>query len=244
MKINYTLLKAEFKEYLIENGISLDESQEDSIASASIFEYGEEFKEFVNEKYNIDLDENSIKMSELNGAEVKDGKFVVEESDEISDEATIMLEVLNGMFEDEEFALKLDSSQDGSLDNEEIKNFLSFSKEKSEDGKCISFDDLKNSIFDINDGKYELELPNLDTDGIEQASSGSSGGGSVPSGGGYNPPSTDNKTQEEKQDFSKMDAEQLETAQKECQGQIGAQSEKINSTVAQNQDNEIGRAHV
>ena len=165
-------------------GISLNHDGEEDISSASIFEYSEEFKEFVNEKYDIDLNEDMINMSELNDAEVSSGKFVVDEENKVGDEAAIVMEVLNGMFADEDFIKKLDTTQDGSLDGDEIKDFLSFSKEKSEDGRSLSFDDIKNSILDVNDGKYDIDD---DVVGDVEQTSSSTPYSSTPSNGNRTP---------------------------------------------------------
>ena len=58
-KLSIENLKLEFKQYLIEQGIEPELDDNKELSGASIFTYENEFKNFVEEKYNIDTDEES-----------------------------------------------------------------------------------------------------------------------------------------------------------------------------------------
>jgi len=238
MNINFESLKVEFKEYLESLGIKPKLNEDDELTSASIFTYSKQFKEFINEEYDINLEKNKLNFSELLDNEIKDGKFVLPEENSNNQDENFMLELLNGLFEEEEFAQNIDEDGKDGLSEEEIKKFLTFSNEQNyrDDEEEFSFDDLEKGFQKVEDGKYDASKINLEeNEQIEAATSsaGASGGGSA--GGGYSggggttntantANTTANTTQDADVDYSQMSKEKLETAYNEQQSTISAKS--------------------
>ena len=249
MNINFESLKAEFKEYLESLGIKPKLNEDDELTSASIFTYSKQFKEFINEEYDINLEKNKLNFSELLDNEIKDGKFVLPEENSNNQDENFMLELLNGLFEEEEFAQNIDEDGKDGLSEEEIKKFLTFSNEQNyrDDEEEFSFDDLEKGFQKVEDGKYDASKINLEeNEQIEAATSsaGASGGGSA--GGGYSGGggttntantvnTTANTTQDADVDYSQMSKEKLETAYNEQQSTISAKSQNVNTVMTQNQ---------
>ena len=144
MNLSIESLKLEFKQYLIDQGITPELDKEDQLLGASIFAHELEFKDFIEEKYDIDINEMSIKYDDLMDMEIEDGQFVIpEDQEDIKDgeitQDDLMLTILNALLEDEDFVENLDETQDGKLDKEEIMNFLAYSNDKDEEVNKFSF---------------------------------------------------------------------------------------------------------
>jgi len=209
MKLNIENLKLEFKEYLIKQGIEPELDKDDELSGASIFAYETEFKDFVEEKYDIDIDSMSFEFNDLLDMDIKDGQFVMPE-DENEDEVTqdeLMLTMLNALLEDEEFITNLDETQDGKLDNEEIKKFLTYSNELDGKKNELTFKDLVVGVDDANNGNYKVSK---ETETPQTPSSG---------GNYYTNPTTnnENKDEVEKNPYSGQDVATLEAKETEEQ---------------------------
>lgn len=241
MNINFETLKVEFKEYLESLGIKPKLNEDDELTSASIFTYSKQFKDFINEEYKLDLEEEKLEFSELLENDVRDGKFVISDEDS-NTEKGFMLELLNAVFEEEEFAKNIDEDGVDGLNEEEIKKFLTFANDSNyrDDEESFSFADLQKGFEKVNDGKYDASKVSLeDETSIPEVtpSTGGGGGSSGGSGSVNNSSSNNNSTKNTPKTLDQMDTDELEGAYSEQQKQVLAQQQIIDTTITQNEEN-------
>ena len=157
MNFNLNSLKLEFKEYLEKLELIPKDSEETS-SDISIFSYEEEFKDFVSQKFDTDIDDITSTFEELSQMEIQNGKFVTDSkaSDEEIDfnGANFFAELFNELFEDEEFSKNLDNNANSTLEDEEIKNFLSFISNIDKENEDISIEDIFDGVEQTSQGKY------------------------------------------------------------------------------------------
>ena len=245
MNINFKSLKLEFKEYLQSLGINPKLNSEDELTSASIFTYNAEFKEFIDEKYDINLEKDSVDLSELLETEIKDGKFVVSEDDEIADETSFMMEFLNDLFEDEDFSKNIEEDGVDGLSNDEIKKFLTFANDSDKDEEKISFEDIEKGFKKAEKGKYDASKVELDS-GIQEQTpvsnySGSGGGTGANYNSNTNIKNNNQTTTQTNKNYSQMNSEELEAAYINQQTEITNQTQNVNDTISQNEQ-EVAKA--
>lgn len=218
--MNFESIKSKFIEQLLQDLKSDPKKQDLTAEDISIFDYSDEFKEFIADEYNIDESELSSDITEMLSMELDELDKLVnpqEESEEGNTEANkannIIAEFLNALFSDEKMKKQIDADGDGKISDEEKENFLNTVGAMDGDDKTISMDDLLKTMEKSEKGKFEIKEAK-DTEKIEapQNASGPSSSGSFGP-----PPSSSPKTPETPKeeskipDFSKMTKEEIET---------------------------------
>lgn len=198
MDINFKTLQMGFIAYLQEI-LEKEGNQEEisELSAISIFQYQDEFKQYVSEKLHIDESEIPADFTELMNLEFENGQFSMpsgEEATNFSDEELAMFDIMTGVVNnilaDEDVISALDGDKSGMIDEEEMKSFLEFMSNQDGDGDNLSIKDILSTMEQIKEGNYNVESVSLskvdnsqtNNDTSISPSSGSSGGG----GGGYN----------------------------------------------------------
>ena len=164
---NLTLITG-FKQFLRELAETSDK-QYDTDCSSSIFQYSDEFKQFLHETLNIDTTSIFSKnIGDIMDMEVVDGQLVDEaeyqrylksqrtgepytsqtEDEEISDDffGDLTVDILNVFLQDESVIDYLDKDGSGELNKSEIQTFLTRIKGLDNDRTNISLDDVMEGI--------------------------------------------------------------------------------------------------
>ena len=119
MKVTSQLIN-QFKRYLEQKSQETGETFDFDISS-SIYEYSEEFEEFIEEKYgNVDnsVFSKGFDTKELQNISFKDGEFIADKSNK-SDDAAFFAQMLNDLMENDEFKTSFDSDGDVKISEEE-----------------------------------------------------------------------------------------------------------------------------
>lgn len=224
--MNIESLKNKFITELLES-LKTDPSKEDLTAEdISIFEYADEFKDFIADECNIDASELSYNISDLMKLEIDDfGQFEYAETDENSsnedaNKNNFIASFLNLFLNDENIKNEIDADGDGKISDEEKTNFLNTIAAADGDEKSISLNDLMDSMEKVENKDFKIDTPKVEKEETEETtptenvsssgnSSGYSSGGSTISTGG-NKTSSDENTSNIP-DFSKMTTEEINT---------------------------------
>lgn len=216
--MNFESIKNKFIAQLLEDLKSDPKKQNITEEDISIFDYSDEFKEFVAEEYNVDESELSSNITEILSMELDElGQLInpdenTEDSTQENKSNNVITDFLNSLFSDEKMKKQIDADGDGKISDEEKENFLNSVGAMDGDKKSISMDDLLKTMEKSEKGKFEIE-ESKDTEKLEPAENAgtpsSSPGGSSPSSA----PKTPQTQQEETKipDFSKMTKEEIET---------------------------------
>ena len=220
--MNFESIKSKFIEQLLQDLKSDPKKQDLTAEDISIFDYSDEFKEFVADEYDIDESELSSDITEILSMELDElGQLVnpeinqKENSEENSEENksnNIITEFLNALFSDDKMKKQIDADGDGKISEEEKENFLKTVGSMDGDKKNISMDDLLKTMEKTEKDKVEIEkskeTPKQESVQNSGGSSGSFGGSPTSS-----TPKTPQTQQEESKipDFSKMTKEEIET---------------------------------
>ena len=215
--MNFESIKNKFIAQLLEDLKSDPKKQDLTEEDISIFEYSDEFKEFVAEEYNIDESELSSDITEILSMELDElGQLInPEENTEDTTKETqsnnIITDFLNTLFSDEKMKKQIDADGDGKISDEEKENFLNTVGSMDGDDESISMDDLLKTMEKSEKGKFEIK-ESKDTEKLKEAPTSSSPSGSL-GGSPSSSPRTAPKPQEEESkipDFSKMTKEEIE----------------------------------
>lgn len=202
LKTENILIK-KFEKYL-ENQLGKTNVDFDGDSAASIFEYLDEFEDFLKGEH-VDLEDNSIfsegfNVDSLNSLEITDGKFSVKEDDESLD-AEYFAQILNNLVNDETFKTSFDANGDGLISKEEYDSILSIMNEDKNDS--ISMDEFIKTMFGVKNGKYKTTAPIQTPIETPQSTSSSS---SYNSGGQTQTPDTQQNSTEKNLDTMTLDA--------------------------------------
>lgn len=179
MDINFNTLKLEFKEYLINRGvIEIDSNEAEDTSEINIFSYKSEFKEFVEEQYEVDLESFSSSLLDLSQLEIQDGQIIYDEiSDEFNNEedeinaknTNFMISFLNSLFKEEDFLSGINTDDDMSLDDQEIMKFLVYASSQDDESEKLSFEDVLFGFENTEKGEYKPDDVSLDIlDNLEE----------------------------------------------------------------------------
>ena len=216
--MNFESIKSKFIEQLLQDLKSDPKKQDLTAEDISIFDYSDEFKEFVADEYDIDESELSSDITEILSMELDElGQLVnpeinQEENSEENKSNNIITEFLNALFSDDKIKKQIDADGDGKISEEEKENFLKTVGSMDGDKKNISMDDLLKTMEKSEKDKVEIEKPK---ETPKQEPVQNSGGSSGSFGG--SPTSSTQKTPQTQQeeskipDFSKMTKEEIET---------------------------------
>ena len=203
--------------------------------------------------------EVSDKEEEVNKSDEKekseDTEDIKEEDDKAKedDENELIGEVLNELFEDEDFKGTVDGDKNGKIDEKELTDFLNYIKDTDGNKEDISLEDIFKTIEAIKDGTFDMDNP-LETDDSDDTeedkddkipdntpdttpSGGSSGPSGGVSGGTYTPTTPVTPTQQDQQqeqtpksleNMSKSELEQEMTAAKT---ELSNKQTKLNSAL-------------
>ena len=218
--MNIENIKNKFIAQLLEE-LNADPKKEDLTADdISLFEYADEFKEFVADEYNIDESELTTDINEMLSMELDElGQFVYGEEDSKDNEENVnsknlIAGFLNSFLEDDKMKEQIDADGDGKISDEEKANFLNTVGSMDRDDETISLDDIFKTMKKADKDKFKIKEAEGKDSPSEQvgnsgSSGGSSGGGGLSSGGGTNPQKTENPTSNIP-DFSKMTQKEVE----------------------------------
>ena len=242
MTLSVESLKQQFKQYLIDHGKNPETDKDGELSGASIFTYSDLFEDFVEEKFKIKMDDVSFDIEDLLEMDMEEGQFVMPQDDDETkvSEDELILTILNTLLGDEEFAKNLDETNDGKLDSDEIKKFLTYSNEQDDDTDKFTFADIAFGVVDAKNGDYkpsDIDL-NAQKETQETKETQSTGGSSGGGGGGYSTGSssgnpTSPKTQDNKKDFSKMSIDELEKERVEQANTVSNAQQEAKSTYEQ-----------
>ena len=245
--VDFKTLKAEFSEYLQNLGIIPETENEEEVSGVSIFEYKEEFKDFIQENYDIDMESEdfSTNLSDLMETEIEDGKLVLSEEEAQNKDLAFMVNLLNGLFEDEEFAKNIDEDGIEGLNEEEIKKFITFAGSQDDKEENLTFDEIAEGFKKVNDGEYDaqdIELTEEKEEEIEEmpassathSSGGSSGGGGGYSSSGNTTSSSQNSTQNSQKTYEQMSSEELSAEYQKQKSSVDSKTQSVNDVIAQN----------
>ena len=252
--VDFTTLKIEFSEYLQKLGLIPETENEEEVSGVSIFEYREEFKEFIQENYNIDMESEdfSTNLSDLMETEIEDGKLVLSDEEAQNKDMAFMVNLLNGLFEDEEFAKSIDEDGIEGLNEEEIKKFLTFVSSQDDDEETLTFDEIADGYKKVEDGEYDVndieleekeEIEEAEEETVQpavQSSGGNSGGGysgGGNSGGGNNVSNTQTTTQDDPKTLDRMTTQQLNDEYDKQKVNVDNHAQNVNNVIAQNNEN-------
>lgn len=154
----------------------------------SIFEYSDEFKEYIDSEYDVNDSVMSMNMSDILDLEISDGKLVlpddeaVEDGEENNKDKSEIVDILNNLFEDDEFKTMVDANGDNVLSDEEISEYLDTISRLDGNKDDISLSDIMEAIETASDKIEKTKLAQQITQSSPISSSGFSGyyGNSVP----------------------------------------------------------------
>ena len=165
--MNFLTLKMGFKKYLQQQNISLNLGKNGELSSSSLLKHEDIFKQYLSEEHQVDFSELSLDFSELMNLDVDNGELL-QDSDIDNQNQEFALEILNGMLEDEEYKNKLDLNGDNSLNDDEIKGFLEFAYQDTENGKNISLEQLFDGFEKLKKGLYQKpSTPDENSNGVD-----------------------------------------------------------------------------
>ncbi len=189
-------LKLSFFNYLKENQTEQD-NKIGEFSDFSIFSYVKEFKEFLTDEFHATTDDLSMDVSDLLNLEIENGKIITDENDNTNDGKNddLMVDVLNLMFEDEEFKDKFDTDSNGEINKEEFESFLEKVKDIDKNENNFSIDDLVGSA-EIEDEATEATEPTAPAEdpSIDSPGGGGGGGGGIDGAGNVDGPASSSNT--------------------------------------------------
>ena len=217
--MNFESIKNKFIAQLLEDLKSDPKKQDLTEEDISIFDYTDEFKEFVADEYNIDESELSSNITEILSMELDElGQLInpegnTEDTTQETQSNNIITDFLNSLFSDDKMKKQIDADGDGKISDEEKDNFLNTVGSLDGDDDNISMDDLLKTMEKSENGEFEIE----ESDNTEKTAEAQSNGNSGNSGGYSGSPTTSNKTPQTQTeesaipDFSNMTKEEIET---------------------------------
>lgn len=221
--MNIESLKSKFIEELLESFKSDPNKQDLTAEDISIFEYADEFKDFVADEFNIDTTELSYNISDLLAMDFNEyGEFEYDENeDDLATEETnknnFIASFLNIFLNDDKMKEQIDADGDGIISDEEKENFLNTIGSMDGDDESISMKDLIRTMKRTENDKFKIkevakEEETTTADNVE-STSGSSGGYSSSSGGSLSSSSSSRSSSTAETssvpDFSKMTVEEI-----------------------------------
>ena len=203
--------------------------------------------------------EVSDKEEEVNKSDEKekseDTEDIKEEDDKAKedDENELIGEVLNELFEDEDFKGTVDGDKNGKIDEKELTDFLNYIKDTDGNKEDISLEDIFKTIEAIKDGTFDMDNP-LETDDSDDTeedkddkipdntpdttpSGGSSGPSGGVSGGTYTPTTPVTPTQQDQQQeqtpksLENMSKSELEQEMTTAKTELSNKQTKLNSAL-------------
>lgn len=218
--MNIESLRSKFIEELLESFKSDPNKQDLTAEDISIFEYADEFKDFVAEEFNLDTSELSYNISDLLSMDFNEyGEFEYEETEndtatEENNKNNFITSFLNIFLNDDKMKEKIDADGDGKISDEEKENFLNTVGSMDGDDESISMKDLIRTMKRSENGKFKIKevvkekTSPADTSGSTSGSSGGySGGGSIPSSSSRK--STSSQETSNVPDFSNMTVDEI-----------------------------------
>lgn len=176
MEISISQLKEEYKDYCANNVADNSENNAQSSVSEktvyeaspdveyipleqnsddiSLFSDVDKFDSFLDEKYNYNLDNSTMKTDDILNLEFQNGQFVEkndnEESDKNSDEIKLpLVGILNDLLTNEQVKCIIDSDGNGNLAQGEVKAFLKAIEELDGQKGDISVRDILSGAKEI-----------------------------------------------------------------------------------------------
>lgn len=220
--MNIESLKSKFIEELLESFKSDPNKQDLTAEDISIFEYANEFKDFVADEFNLDTTELSYNISDLLAMDFNEyGEFEYDENeDDLATEETnknnFIASFLNIFLNDDKMKEQIDADGDGIISDEEKENFLNTIGSMDGDDESISMKDLvstmeinKNEKFKIKEVAKEEVAEEEETTSTDNVGSTSGSSGGYSSSGGSISSNSSNSGTSSATDFSKMTVEEI-----------------------------------
>ncbi len=160
--MNFETIKLGFLNWLEEKNEAEGKEIATNNPDMSIFLYNAEFKNYLIQEVGADSSIFSKSINEIMSMEIVNGKlvdkneetgdiFTKENEDEYNGDSLIA-DSLNAIFENEDFAMYLDTDTNGEIGEDEINSFLT-GIANPEDGQ-ISFDSIAGAVQAMNDGTF------------------------------------------------------------------------------------------
>lgn len=167
MNINFSEITNKFNLYLKD----LYKEKETDLSNISIFDYCNEFKDYISEEY--DLDSEDIIYSDLDN--IMNTDFLNNQTDKTenpsNDENTgFIVGLIDNLLKSDSFKKEIDINEDGTVDQDELNNLFKFISKNDENAENISIYDITKGINDIKQGeykKYNNENSNIDLGDID-----------------------------------------------------------------------------
>lgn len=234
--MNFYDLKLKFKEFLIDQGISSTKiSQEKDLDNINLFTFGSEFKKFIDEEYEINLENEYAELAELFDTEMQDGKFVLDENQENDKEANFMVDMVNGLLEDEEFVENIDEyAANDNQENSMLDMLSDLFRDKGitqENSSTQEAEELANSTNGAsnNTGAQNTNNSTAPTSNAPTSTAPTNNSNRTPNNI-FTPPAETTKN------YSDMSKKELEEAKGSQQSKVSEESQNLDNTITQNQD--------
>ncbi len=152
--MNFFNLKPKFISYLkSECDIDIKWNSID-FSDINIFEFQNEFEDFIQKEYQSQNLEKNIGMDRIKGFDIEGGRFSEQQSE--GNEYSIFTEMLNEYMEQEEVSQFIDENEDGNFDETEILAFLDEVNKTDNDENNFSFTDMFQSMSKVLDGTFDF----------------------------------------------------------------------------------------
>lgn len=193
MSMNYSDLKIAFREYLIK--LKEKEGDKSDIEDdINIFEYASEFKDFLKQNEEFDLDSQTMKMDNLlslDASEIDDYLEQAKNDFAKNEDEEFFFDFIGDLTSSDKMIEAVDIDGDGSISGEELQGFFATVGKNDGDDENVSISDIFGGIKDINNNKFEMvDLADFKSNTAQETqavqSSGGSGGGYSSGGGSYN----------------------------------------------------------
>lgn len=263
--MNLNLILKGFIQYLEEQNLITEEEyqQQEANVDISIFAYASEFKRYLKEEINVFQDVSSLDVEQLLSIEIEEGQLMLpeeglgedslesENEEEILDDENqndelskdTLVEIINNLLQDEEIIGTFDKSGDGSLDKEEIGEFLNSLNEEDDVTSELSLTEVFDRIEQIKkekEGIVEEETLHLEEEVEEnpveveqEVLEGRKTVGSTYYSGPSSSPSTSNGkgSPDSPQSLEDMDKTQLQSELTKAQDEVGKKEEALSSVL-------------
>lgn len=158
MELNFADLRTGFSNYLEE--LYLKEGRE--LTSTSIFAHSDEFERYVSEELNLGLSMMTISVEDILDIDFSNIDPDETQAEEELEDSNIIKDFLSYLFsDDEEFISKVDETNDGNIDEDEVNNFLKHVGVGEDNSSHISMGDILDGLSSFKNDVMQSLQSNL-----------------------------------------------------------------------------------
>ncbi|MBR2068397.1 MAG: hypothetical protein IJ877_01415 [Candidatus Gastranaerophilales bacterium] len=177
MKLDFNTVKSDFLNHLAQNGSSKTGYKGGNV---SIFEYAEEFQEYIRTNYSQEDLSETFEMLDMLSEISLDENGLIENSELDS----FVIDFYNDLMKSEDFKKILDEEDDG-VDDDDFKSFLNSVAGIDNNNSDVSITDIAVGIGNVKNNTALKESDAADSNAIaSKGAGGGGGGGSVGGAGG------------------------------------------------------------